>query len=191
MMRLKESPLKLIYITSPFGMRDYQGMWWHNGIDLRAEIGTPVYAVADGIVRHAKDGGSYGLYVTIDHNNWGSLYSHLQRFIVKVGDSVKAGDLIAVSGMSGVDVPHLHFELRQADYFKNFWDRNKFDSNVFMRCVDPQPYIENLIERKNLDKMKSIEVLKTEVKLADNTINFLDSYVWRESLIIKLAEAIK
>lgn len=149
MIRLEHKPLDMLHETSKFGFRDYEGMWWHNGCDLRAEKGTPVYAVADGTVIAAKDGGTYGLYIAIDHGKFGSLYAHLTAFNVIMGQKVKAGDYIGLTGNSGTEAFHLHFELRDCEV-TDFWDRCKYDKTVFMRCVDPYPYLFDLVVRETL-----------------------------------------
>lgn len=96
-----------------------QGMW--AGHPLGADIGTwsgvPVLAVRDGRIAFA--GGdpccSYGLFVIVEHDEgWASLYAHLDKIDVKVGDEVKQGQPIGISGGTGhVTGPHLHFELRK------------------------------------------------------------------------------
>ncbi|MEO1174174.1 MAG: M23 family metallopeptidase, partial [Myxococcota bacterium] len=109
------SPLDSV-ITSRFGrvpgpkrvMRD------HKGLDIRAPVGTGIVAPAGGIVVGTrKSEKAYGHLLTIDHG--GGLvtrYAHLHAFEVKVGDTVKAGDLIARVGNTGYSTgPHLHFEV--------------------------------------------------------------------------------
>lgn len=98
-------------ISSYFGLR-----WgrMHNGIDLAVPIGTPVKAAADGCVIFAASMSGYGRLVILDHGaGVHSYYGHNSSFAVKVGDTVAAGDRIALSGNSGVSTgPHLHFEIR-------------------------------------------------------------------------------
>lgn len=97
----------------------------HNAIDLRAAVGTPVYAAEDGTIdqRQVWDGKtktgmqSYGNMVRIRHapHNGGSLhtrYGHLSKMLVAAGQAVKEGDLIGYSGESGNCFgAHLHFEV--------------------------------------------------------------------------------
>lgn len=105
-------PLKETHTTSKFGWRRYR---WHYGTDLELDIGDSVVAVFDGVVRMSKvDYYGYGNYVVIRHHNGlETLYGHLDERLVKVGDEVKAGDLIGWGGNTGRSTgPHLHFEVR-------------------------------------------------------------------------------
>lgn len=92
----------------------------HNGIDLLAEIGTPVRAARSGIVTVSKDQPKgMGTYVVIAH--WGrltTLYGHLSRVYVKEGQFVRQGETIGAVGKTGNANyqsirPHLHFEVRK------------------------------------------------------------------------------
>lgn len=192
MIRFKNLPLKNIYITSKFGMRNYDGMWWHNGIDFLASQGTPVYTVEDGIIQVAKDNPTgYGLYIVIDHDDFGSLYAHLSKLLVSTGTDVKAGDLIGYSGNTGNSTgPHLHFEIRECKYI-NFWERAKNDSSVFMRCVDPLPYIERLQYELSITFEQAKKIVKESMGYDDKTMSYLtDYYMWSESMVIKAARAV-
>jgi len=86
----------------------------HTGMDISANMGTPVHAAADGIVYHAQYDGGYGRMVVIDHGNgMQTRYAHLSRFEVVPGQEVRRGEVIAFSGATGrVTAPHLHFEVR-------------------------------------------------------------------------------
>ena len=106
-------PLQAI-ITSDYGTaRVFNGtlMSYHSGTDFRAAIGTPVVAANDGIVRIAKDRYYAGGSVIIDHGyKIFSQYYHLSQLKVKVGQKVKKGEVIALSGDTGrVTGAHLHF----------------------------------------------------------------------------------
>jgi len=90
----------------------------HNGLDIGAPIGTPVYAADDGVVEAADNNDKnsyrryqYGKYVLIKHNNnLATLYAHLSRYTVGKGANVRRGDLIGYSGNTGYSTgPHLHF----------------------------------------------------------------------------------
>lgn len=105
-------------ITSRFGDREdpLSGTGgFHAGVDLHADMGTPVVAAADGLVSVAQFSGRYGRVVVIDHgNNMSTLYAHLSVFEVIPGQEVRRGQQIGISGASGrVSGPHLHFEVRQ------------------------------------------------------------------------------
>ena len=101
-------------VTSAFGTaRIFNGTLksYHGGTDFRAAVGTSVVAANDGVVVIAKDRYYAGGSVVIDHGEGiYTQYYHLSALNVKVGQSVKKGDTIALSGASGrVSGPHLHF----------------------------------------------------------------------------------
>jgi lipoprotein NlpD len=99
-------------IGSPFGTRDGR---LHEGIDLPAPIGTPVYAAGDGQVIYAGDGiRGYGHLIVVQHEgDLLTVYAHNSELLVKEGDRVGAGQRIALVGQSGrASGPHLHFEVR-------------------------------------------------------------------------------
>jgi murein DD-endopeptidase MepM/ murein hydrolase activator NlpD len=107
-------PLHNRYITSGYGMRrDPIGGHWafHTGIDLRADIGTPVYAALDGVVSVVGENRIYGRHIIITHGNgYKTIYAHLNSYAVKQGDRVARGRKIAESGNTGYSTgPHLHF----------------------------------------------------------------------------------
>ncbi len=87
----------------------------HTGIDLAVPTGTPIRAALPGTVTVSKyNAGGYGYYVMIDHGNGlVTLYGHCSRLLVRAGQTVEAGDIIALSGSTGRSTgPHLHFEVR-------------------------------------------------------------------------------
>ena len=111
------SPLKKTVITSRFGYRKHpvNGQRdFHPGVDLRAKWGTPVYSTARGIVEYAGKKGNYGKLIIIQHNyGFKTLYGHLSKIKVKMGDFVEKGQLIGYSGNTGlINGPHLHYEVR-------------------------------------------------------------------------------
>jgi murein DD-endopeptidase MepM/ murein hydrolase activator NlpD len=97
----------------------------HKGVDFVPGAGTPVYAVADGMIVEMGQGGGYGDYVVITHlmgnadggiDEWTTLYAHLKHNSfsegLRIGSVVKAGDVLGLVGNTGVSTgPHLHFEL--------------------------------------------------------------------------------
>lgn len=87
----------------------------HTGIDISAKIGTPVYSVDNGIIKFIKTKHNmrYGNYIVIEHKkDLFSLYAHLQKLNVKLNQTVKQGDIIGYTGVSGLaSYPHLHFEV--------------------------------------------------------------------------------
>ena len=87
----------------------------HSGLDFAMPIGTPIYATANGVVLSAGIQPGYGHMVEIRHNfGFGTRYGHLNgKYLVKQGDFVRKGDIIAYSGNSGLSTgPHLHYEIR-------------------------------------------------------------------------------
>ncbi len=104
-------------ITDGFGYRIHpitHQKRFHFGVDLATQVGTPVYAPADGVVEYAKHKSGYGNYMLINHPfGFKTGYGHLSRFAKREGDIVKKGDLIAYSGNTGRSTgPHLHYEVR-------------------------------------------------------------------------------
>jgi murein DD-endopeptidase MepM/ murein hydrolase activator NlpD len=88
---------------------------FHAGVDLSADVGTPVKVTGDGVVTHAEWGGAYGRLVIVDHGNGiQTYYAHLSRFNVITGQTVRRGEVIALTGSSGRSSgPHLHYEVRR------------------------------------------------------------------------------
>ena len=87
---------------------------FHYGMDFSAPRGTPVFATGDGVVRRADNRSSgYGNHIRIDHGfGYTSLYAHLYKYNVRVGQQVKRGDLIGFVGSTGrSEAPHLHYEI--------------------------------------------------------------------------------
>jgi LysM repeat protein len=116
-------------ITSPFGKRSDPltgDVRHHSGVDLRAKWGDRVYAASSGRVIFTGISGGYGNLIQIVHKNgYITLYGHLSKILVKVGDKIKRGQLIGRVGETGrVTGPHLHFEIRKNG-----------------KAVDPLPYI--------------------------------------------------
>ncbi len=102
---------------SPFGMRFHpilQISRMHAGVDLTAPEGTPIYATGNGVVAVSGVESGYGNVVKINHG-WGYLtvYGHCSKLLVKQGDKVKRGDVIALVGSTGLSqAPHCHYEVR-------------------------------------------------------------------------------
>lgn len=93
----------------------YRTLQSHQGVDYAVPEGTRIFATADGTVKEVKGKNSTsGVTVVIDHRNgYTTSYSHLQSVKVKRGQRVQRGDIIALSGNSGLSLaPHLHYEVR-------------------------------------------------------------------------------
>ena len=107
-------PLRRIRITSPYGMRRhpiYKDFRFHNGIDLAAHY-EPVHAMLDGTVTEVGSNPSAGKFVTLKHSpDLEVTYMHLSRIHVTKGDCILSGDIVALSGNTGVSCsPHLHIK---------------------------------------------------------------------------------
>lgn len=131
---------KAAKITSPFGMRIhpvFKVKKMHQGIDLKLYIGEDILSTAMGKVSFAGIKRGYGYVVIVDHtSNFQTVYAHLSKIYVKVGEIVGKGKIIAAGGNSGVSTgPHLHYEVRykgKAIDPKNFIDWNKENfSDIF------------------------------------------------------------
>ena len=107
-------PCAYTMISSPFGDRNAPtagASTNHQGIDLAAPEGTPIYASRTGVVTAATFGKSAGYYVSINHGDgFSSIYMHMTRYTVSKGQAVSAGQVIGYVGSTGVSTgPHLHF----------------------------------------------------------------------------------
>ena len=85
----------------------------HTGLDVAIPVGTPIRATGAGVVADASSHDEYGLFVRLRHENgFESMYGHASRLLVSTGDSVTAGQVIALSGSTGRSTaPHLHLEV--------------------------------------------------------------------------------
>lgn len=125
-------------ISSRFGKR---GRKHHKGIDIIANVGTPIVASGDGEVIFSGRQRGYGSTVVVDHGQFMTLYAHASKLIARTGDRVRQGDFIAKVGRTGnARGAHLHFELRNSD--------NK--------PIDPVPYLHH----KSIAQTKSFHPVK-------------------------------
>jgi len=111
----------------------------HEGIDLSAHLGTPIFATADGVVLQAGyRAGGFGKKVLLDHGyGYRTLYGHCNEVLVKPGQEVKRGEVIARVGSTGLSkAPHLHYEV-----------------HVNGRPVDPINYYANDLSPEQYDRM--------------------------------------
>ena len=113
-----DKPVKTAEFTSGYGIRSdpFQGRAArHQGIDLAAPYGTPIYATADGVVTDAGyNNGGYGNLIKVDHGRGiETRYGHLAQMLVRDGQPVKRGQLIGRMGSTGRSTgSHLHYEVR-------------------------------------------------------------------------------
>ncbi len=102
-------PTSVNRITTYFSLR-------HPGIDIAGPMSSPIYAAEDGTIATSRNGwnGGYGNYIIINHGNGKeTLYGHLSRRLVQVGEEVERGQVIGYMGSSGRSTgPHVHFEVR-------------------------------------------------------------------------------
>lgn len=111
----------LTLLTASYGMRIhpfYKSLVSHQAVDYTLPEGSRVFATADGVVRDViSRRTSSGLTVVISHQNgYETLYSHLQKINVSKGQHVRRGDIIALSGNTGLSLaPHLHYEVKHND----------------------------------------------------------------------------
>lgn len=111
------SPVSAAYNSSSYGWRidPFAGTKaFHEGLDFTANTGTPIRAAADGIVTLAEVSGGYGNLVKIDHGaGLETRYGHTSKILVKTGERVLKGQVIALVGNTGRSTgPHLHYEIR-------------------------------------------------------------------------------
>lgn len=143
-------PMSGYYSPAGFGVRMHPvlGIYkTHDGLDIIADVGTPVYAAGNGTVDYAShSGGGYGRVVLIDHGyGYQTLYAHLSKIVVGAGQQVKRGQLIGYSGKTGlVSGPHLHYEVRHRGVKKNPID-------YFLDDVAPQYYQSFLTSNEERD----------------------------------------
>jgi len=124
-------------ITQHFGANpaDYAayGLAGHEGIDLGCSVGTPVYAAHAGTAQILSAPDTYGLYLQLWGNDVMTLYAHLSGSRVAQGETVRAGDIIALSGNTGRSTgPHLHFGVCPLP---------RDMGNNYKGWVDPEPYL--------------------------------------------------
>ncbi|MGR5252858.1 M23 family metallopeptidase [Vibrio astriarenae] len=151
------SPVGKARISSGFGARVHpvtRERRMHRGLDFAVNTGTNIYAPADGVVEVTRrsDQGS-GNFLRLQHAyGFSSSYSHLHQFKVRQGQMVRKGDLIAVSGNSGLSSgPHLHYEVRfvgRALDPHNFveWGLDNFELIVEKEKVIPWESLVNTVE---------------------------------------------
>ncbi len=130
---LSGRPIKKGWMSSAYGQRKdpFTGQnMWHQGVDFAGKLGSDVVAVAGGVVTWSGERWGYGEMVEINHGGgYSTRYAHNQENLVKVGDIVSKGQVVALMGSSGRSTgPHVHYEV-----FKNG------------RPVDPATYVRRTI----------------------------------------------
>jgi len=127
------------HIASGFGYRIhpiYKTAKMHTGIDFAAPTGTPIYSTGNGVVSQTEfNGRGYGNNVIINHGyGYQTLYGHMTKFVVRIGQKVQRGDLIGYVGSTGSSTgPHCHYEVMKGG--------QKIDPiNYFYNDLTPQEY---------------------------------------------------
>jgi len=113
---LSGRPIKKGWMSSFYGVRNdpFTGKRdFHNGVDFAGKMGSDIISVAAGVVTWSGDRYGYGNMVEIDHGNgYSTKYAHNSKNIVKLGDKIEKGQVIAKMGTSGRSTgPHVHFEV--------------------------------------------------------------------------------
>jgi murein DD-endopeptidase MepM/ murein hydrolase activator NlpD len=137
-----EWPTDYAEVTQPFGANP--AYYWtnfklpgHEGIDIKAPLGSNIYACADGIVYFVGWGTAYGIHVRIDHENgYKTLYAHFQRSLVKTGQRVAAKQVIGKADSTGNSTgSHLHLTLKENGATAS--GKTRYPSDI----IDPTPYL--------------------------------------------------
>jgi murein DD-endopeptidase MepM/ murein hydrolase activator NlpD len=129
-------PVSPLVISSPYGSRIHPiagEARFHAGIDLESPVATPVRAAEVGTVVFSAWNGAHGKQIEVQHDaHWATRYSHLDVLLVRPGTVVKKGQIIGLSGQTGlVTGPHVHFELRR--------DGDALDPEVFLQLPATGP----------------------------------------------------
>lgn len=149
-------PISLKNLTrfgSSFGMRFHpilKVLRPHEGIDLSARLGTPIFATADGTVLQAGyRAGGFGKKVLLDHDfGYRTLYGHCNEVLVKPGQKVKRGEVIARVGSTGLSkAPHLHYEVHvnghpvnPINYYANDLSPEEYDRMIGLLSLADQSF---------------------------------------------------
>lgn len=141
------SELNLKQMASGYGRRVdpvYGTVKFHEGMDFSCNVGTPVYATGNGTVVKAEWASGYGNLVEIDHGyGYVTRYAHLSELLVKPGQKVNRGDLIAKSGNTGKSTgPHVHYEVRLRGVAQN-------PVNYYFYDLTPEEYAEMITHAEN------------------------------------------
>lgn len=136
------------FITSMFGRRMhpiYNEIRFHSGVDFSASEGTRVHSTGDGVVAFSGYDRGYGQKITIDHGyGFKTVYAHLSKSLVRQGERVTRGEIIALSGNTGDSTgPHLHYEVQKNNRTVNptayFLDNNNPDNLITTQKNSPEP----------------------------------------------------
>lgn len=154
-------PLDYRRISTRFGFRRHpitKRKQFHPANDLAADLGTPIYAPAGGVVVYAGKKKFYGNFLLIRHGlGFATAYGHLHRIGVKSGEYVKKGQLVALCGNTGRSTgSHVHYELR----YLSKW----LDPEPFMKRWSYKSYKEVMKKNPQVDWEELIKSLKDEIE---------------------------
>ena len=184
-------------VTSKFGYRTIGGKReWHQGVDFAKKGTVPIYASADGKVRDAwgANKSSYGNVVFLQHNIDGkrmdTTYAHLKTISVRVGQSVKQGDLIGYMGNTGRSSgQHLHFEIHNGPWMSgqpNAVDPLKYIDVTSKQTTKPKDEVKKSLKsgvyKTEAEAEKVIATIRRQYKLSEKyNYAFKDGsgYRWR------------
>lgn len=172
-----KAPLQFKRISSFFTKKRYHPILKyyrpHEGIDYAAPRGTPVSAIADGIVTKSRASGGYGNLIILKHpNGYETYYGHLSKYAkgVKRGVKVKQGQVIGYVGSTGTSTgPHLDFRIKKNSKFLNFL-KIKTPPSLTLSGQDKDLFlIRKKISLSDLENIQ-IEYPKPEIKKSTNTL---------------------
>jgi murein DD-endopeptidase MepM/ murein hydrolase activator NlpD len=151
-------------VISGFGMRDGNR---HDGVDIKASSGAPIYAAADGEVVYSGNLRGYGNLIILRHaDRYYTTYAHNQKNLVAVGRHVTAGEKIALVGATGrATGPHLHFEVRLGATSRNplFFmpaENNAEERDVRVATGKFKKFDRSKMEKKRADRKKNKKIDK-------------------------------
>ena len=133
-------------ITSAFGVRVhpiYNVSLFHQGVDISASEGSKIETTGDGVVAFSGYDKGYGQKITINHGyGYKTIYAHLSKSLVRQGQKVKRGDIIALSGNTGATTgPHLHYEVLKDNVKVNptayFFDETNPEKFITTQKTEP------------------------------------------------------
>ncbi|WP_206459477.1 M23 family metallopeptidase [Anaerovorax sp. IOR16] len=178
------------YVSSPFGYRIHpvtEEKSFHNGVDY-ATYGKkpPIYCPFNNgkVLRVGSDRfGALFVYIAFKDLGYVGLAYHCSKIICKVGQRLNKGDIIGAVGSTGRSTgEHLHWSWIKLN--------NKWNQYYNADYVDFEKF-EYKEEVKELTRQEAKQIIKDVCGFADDTMDYLDSYIWRDSLLVRLAKAIK
>ena len=198
-------PLKekdMVRMSSGFGMRMHpikKEKMMHKGMDFVCDIGTEIIAAAGGEVlelRENKEG--YGKLLIIDHGNgFITRYGQLSEFKVKEGDRVEKGEVIALSGNSGMSTgPHLHYEVIKdgknvdpAEYIKNFTFSKKVSAKPTLEKKEDSQTLGHLHDLKEREELLAVRT--QELELREQELAMVEEQLVKEEIERVYVESLK